>query len=654
MATRLFSSIVDGSVLAFDPLADLLRFDDPAVSAAQLALGFAADGTQVGITAAGRHFTLTPTVSVTQLSTLNLSFADGSRLLIGDNRSAADDAAGNTLTGTGKNDQLLGLGGNDSLSGGAGNDRLDGGLGHDTLMGGSGNDALLGAGGNDLLDGGAGNDTMRGGAGQDRYVVDAPGDVVSETGTLYSEIDTVLASVSWELSAHLERLTLRGSAAIDGHGNALGNLILGNGAANQLAGHDGNDTLDGGGAADTLIGGAGDDLFVVDSTGDVLLETENGGRDGVHTTLDSFSLVFRFDVEDLSYTGNGNFQGSGNELPNAITGGVGDDTLDGGLGEDVDTLTGGAGDDVYFIDFAGKVVVEAVDGGFDWIRTSLPRYTLGNTLEGLIYSSGSPFAGTGDGHDNYITSGPGNDTLDGAGGSDTLFGGSGDDVYLVDAAGDSINEGPGAGHDLVRSSVDWTLGAELERLELSGTARAGTGNGLDNLLSGNAAGNVLAGEAGNDTLIGGSGADRLSGGAGSDVFRIVAGGADTITDFDLVADHLQLGMSYFRVGDGDTRVEGALQRAASGGFGAANELVIFTQNLASLGSSAAPAGIGTATAVLPTGLRKVFVVDNGVNSAVYLFTSADNNAVVSAAELTLAAQLTGVTGTTGGDFLFMA
>src|SRR2546430_10068389 len=41
-------------------------------------------------------------------------------------------------------------------------------------------------------------------------------------------------------------LTLTGTAAINGTGNALDNIIIGNTAANLLAGNGGTDTLDGG------------------------------------------------------------------------------------------------------------------------------------------------------------------------------------------------------------------------------------------------------------------------------------------------------------------------------------------------------------------------------------------------------------------------
>jgi serralysin len=76
----------------------------------------------------------------------------------------------------------------------------------------------------------------------------------------------------------------------------------------------------------------------------------------------------------------------------------------------------------------------------------------------------------------------------------------------------------GEGLDTVLSSINYTLGANVENLTLTGTARTGTGNGLDNVLKGNALANELFGGAGNDVLIGGDGIDRLTGGAGADTF----------------------------------------------------------------------------------------------------------------------------------------
>jgi len=110
----------------------------------------------------------------------------------------------------------------------------------------------------------------------------------------------------------------------------------------------------------------------------------------------------------------------------------------------------------------------------------------------------------------------GNDTLDGAGGADKLIGGADNDTYIVDNTGDTITELAGGGLDLVRSSVTYTLSANVENLTLTGTAIGGTGNELDNVLTGNSSNNNLSGLAGNDTLLGGAGNDTLAGGAGND------------------------------------------------------------------------------------------------------------------------------------------
>ena len=57
----------------------------------------------------------------------------------------------------------------------------------------------------------------------------------------------------------MENLTLTGSAAINGTGNALNNTLTGNNGANVLSGLAGLDTLVGGTGNDQLSGGAGND-----------------------------------------------------------------------------------------------------------------------------------------------------------------------------------------------------------------------------------------------------------------------------------------------------------------------------------------------------------------------------------------------------------
>ncbi|MFP3571209.1 hypothetical protein, partial [Paraburkholderia sp. SIMBA_030] len=72
-----------------------------------------------------------------------------------------------------------------------------------------------------------------------------------------------------------------------------------------------------------MTGGDGNDTYVVDNAGDVVIEAAAGGSDTVRTTLASYNLGAN--VENLTYTGVGNFVGSGNALDNIMVGGVGND-----------------------------------------------------------------------------------------------------------------------------------------------------------------------------------------------------------------------------------------------------------------------------------------------------------------------------------------
>lgn len=202
-------------------------------------------------------------------------------------------------------------------------------------------------------------------------------------------------------------------------------------------------------------------------------------------------------------------------------------------------------------------------------------------------TSGKYLTGTGE-NDNLFTA-KGNDKLEGLAGndilnggaySDTMIGGLGNDIYIV-STGDVITENAGAGTDLIRSAVTWTLGANLENLILTGTAASnGIGNGLANRLTGNAVTNTLTGEAGNDVLhgragddrlVGGLGKDTLTGGLGSDRFDFNSAAAtgptnstrDVITDFKTSeGDNIDLSTM-----DADTTIAGNQAFASMvGGF----------------------------------------------------------------------------------------
>jgi Ca2+-binding RTX toxin-like protein len=223
-----------------------------------------------------------------------------------------------TLNGTGLSDILIGRDGNGT-----------------TINGYEGNDVLIGGNQGDILNGGTGDDSMRGGAGDDTYVVDSTNDQVVENAN--EGTDTIQASITYSLAAiaNVENLTLTGNANLNGTGNSLNNVITGN---------SGDNTLDGGAGTDTLVGGAGNDTYIVDSTTDTITEGNNAGTDTVLSSV-TFSLAAIANVENLTLTGAGNINATGNSLNNILIGNTGDNLITGGTGKD--NMTGGAGHDTF-------------------------------------------------------------------------------------------------------------------------------------------------------------------------------------------------------------------------------------------------------------------------------------------------------------------
>ena len=307
-----------------------------------------------------------------------------------------------TLTGTGA---INGAGNSlsNTITGNSGVNRLDGGAGADSMTGGTGNDTyvvddigdtaveaasggtdtvessiswtlgtqvenltltgadainatgntlantLRGNVGSNVLDGGTGNDTMIGGVGDDIYKVDATTDVVTELAG--EGRDRVETTVTLTLASNVEDLTLLGASAINGTGNTLDNVLIGNSAANSLTGGAGNDSLNGNAGADTMVGGAGNDTYFVDNTSDVTTELASEGTDLVNSTL---AWTLGSNLENLTLLGSTAINGTGNTLDNILTGNSGANTLTGNAGNDTldgaagaDTLIGGAGNDTY-------------------------------------------------------------------------------------------------------------------------------------------------------------------------------------------------------------------------------------------------------------------------------------------------------------------
>lgn len=399
------------------------------------------------------------------------------------------NAQDNVITGNSANNTLNGMAGKDTLNGGLGTDTLNGGTGNDTLIGGLGNDTLNGNENDDRLIGGssvlglADSDTLVGGTGNDTYVISEATDTIVELAG--EGTDTVESSITYDLSVsapNVENLILTGSNAINGTGNALGNTITGNGAVNTLKGLGGSDTLKGGGGNDTLDGGTGNDTlegeagndtltggpgvtfqfingqlvavpdndtlkggldndtYIINSSGDTIIENANEGTDLVQSSI---THTLANNVENLTLTGVANINGVGNTLGNSITGNTGNNALSGGIGNDtlnggggVDTLDGGADNDTYITD-GGDTIVEAAGGGTDTVQSSVSLTLTDPDVENLVLT-GAAVTGTGNSSANTITGNGGANTLSGLGGGDTLNGGGGADVLNGGTGNDSL------------------------------------------------------------------------------------------------------------------------------------------------------------------------------------------------------------------------
>jgi len=151
--------------------------------------------------------------------------------------------------------------------------------------------------------------------------------------------------------------------------------------------------------------------------------------------------------------------------------------------------------------------------------------TGGNYSDRLVGFGGNDHLFGGRGLDRLV-GGNGNDVLDGGGAGDRMAGGSGNDWYVSDNPNDRIIEAANAGIDTIFTSVTRRISDNVENLTLTGTAEAGYGNGLSNVIHGNDAANILSGAAGSDWLYGGAGNDTISGGAGFDHY-VGEGGSDT-------------------------------------------------------------------------------------------------------------------------------
>ena len=254
-----------------------------------------------------------------------------------------------------------------------------GGAGNDILRGNAANNTLTGGGGNDTIDGlnGVNTAVYSGNKSDYQYAQNADGswtvtdvragspdgsDIVRNVEFLKFNDTTVdlgppvnfisgtasndtidathtVAGNSMPCDANDTIYGMAGNDMLNGVGGD--DLIYGGDGSDALYGGTGNDWLDGGSGADKMVGGPGDDTFVVDNTGDVVVENANEGSD---TVLASVSYALPANVENLTLAGTAAVGGTGNNLANVITGNDAANSLSGLDGND--TLTGLGGNDL--------------------------------------------------------------------------------------------------------------------------------------------------------------------------------------------------------------------------------------------------------------------------------------------------------------------
>nr|WP_246742416.1 calcium-binding protein [Microvirga splendida] len=458
-----------------------------------------------------------------------------------------------SLFGGSGQDSLTGGRGNDYLNGGEGSDTLNGGLGADTFFGWEGNDfasyedaqqgvvtslsasvrsieaegdtyesiegligssfidtlegdeaanELRGMGGDDKLFGGGGSDTLEGGAGKDA-LDGGDGDAVWDYASYERALTGVTADLSNEVMADLApglgaAVAGTGDASGDRYrsiegliGSAYGDTLYGNEGANILRGMGGNDVLVGRAGADQLDGGAGIDTASYATAGaGVTVNLASGKGAGSDTQGDTYASIENVIGSNFAdvFVGNGA----------------------------VNVFQGGAGDDVYYVG-AGDIVIENANSGNDKVVTSA-NYTLGANIEVLEGTGAGALALTGNALNNTIIGNDAGNWIDGGIGADTMMGGAGDDIYVIDNAGDVVEDY--SGNNTIVTSVQLNpnnvRGSFVNITVAEGYSFNVEGTNGDNVLMGNRFANTLKGNGGHDKIYGLQGNDRLYGGSGKD------------------------------------------------------------------------------------------------------------------------------------------
>ena len=468
---------------------------------------------------------------------------------------------------------------------GDGNDVIFGNAGADTIFAAAGNDVVDGGADNDLIAGNIGNDMLSGGDGDDTLYGDNAGPVtVAVTNGDFANNTTT----GWTISGGGSTFAYDGFLGFNASDSGIGGVAqqtvtTQTGVDYQLS----VDVAENGSAvaSHTLV------IDILDANGLVLatqtVVAANGSSQTV--TLDFTSTgtatTLRFSNPTSSGTVNtdlviDNITVSVLSPPDPT--GDGNDTIDGGTGDDQILAAGGSdrillsndfGDDVIFggedttgldvdvLDASGitgsgiTVTLTSGESGTAILGANSASFS---EIEEIVFTDQADvFNGnfitddiiidTGDG-DDTLTEGNGNNTLSGGAGNDLFFvgfgdstidGGSGTDTLSAASADDPLNvlfTGTGTGtHTDLDANPDQGIFSSIEAIEGSSGAdtidASGDLVGVD--LWGFEGDDTITGGQGRDTITGDQGNDLLTGGAGDDLFIYTPGdGLDTISDFN--------------------------------------------------------------------------------------------------------------------------
>jgi Ca2+-binding RTX toxin-like protein len=506
------------------------------------------------------------TGAVTGNSTSNFTEAGGSRLVsitdgTFENFTVLTGSGADTLTvGNGDNIIRAGSGANtitagngvNSITGGSGADTITAGDGGNSIDAGNGTNTITSGGGNDVIISGSGADTIVAGGGNDVITLRGGSDHVNSG----AGVDRLIVDYSASTTAVIGGVTGGNlGSGYTGHiADSAGNLVdFVSTETFAITTGSGNDVVTSGAGNDTLNGGSGNDIL----------------RPGAGTD-----------------TVNG---GGGNDYINLGASLTSVDKIDGGAGTDTVQLNGDyTGANAVTFNATTMVNVEALtlSAGHSYtLTTNNATVAAGKTLTiagfRLTASNALTFNGAAETNGSlWITSGAGNDTLNGGSGNDILRPGAGTDTVTGGNGNDYINMGAsltsvdkidgGAGVDSVQLSGDYT-GAKavvmsattlvnVEMLDVSvghsynlTTNNATVASGQTLTINGSALGasdvltfNGAAETDGKFVIIGGAGADNLTGGALSDTFvyssatQSTGTHYDTITGFNFAADSFDI------------------------------------------------------------------------------------------------------------------